>query len=310
MPFGFPRIERVGISLAALATLALAFILALAASGAQANEPVPPVQVRLFGSSENVNRDTSPFPKWTGVMQRYESERHLEDAPCTGACPLQRWKAYVAGLAGQDRLRQLDAVNAYINRIPYQTDASRHGMPDYWATPREILGRTADCEDYAIAKYISLRKLGWGVHELRIVVLKDEVKNELHAVLVAFHNGSAYVLDNLLPAVTEHAAIRNYRPIFSINETAWHFHRDWNPATATQVAAAPARTGTQLPGVVTPVIDTTRVSPPTARPIYVPAYPAPARTSEPAFVTPVSRSYARTSHESLASIFANAGEQR
>ncbi|MGH7004249.1 MAG: transglutaminase-like cysteine peptidase, partial [Alphaproteobacteria bacterium] len=206
MSFGFPRVEKFGISLAALATLALAFVIALAAGRAKADEPV---QVRLFGSTENTNLDTSPFPKWTSALQRYESERRLEDAPCNGACPLQRWKAFMSGLAGQDRLRQLEAVNAYVNRTPYQADAVRFGMPDYWATPREFLGRAGDCEDYAIAKYLSLRKLGWQAHALRLVVLKDEVRNELHAVLVAYHNGTAYVLDNLDPRVTEHAAIRN-----------------------------------------------------------------------------------------------------
>jgi predicted transglutaminase-like cysteine proteinase len=239
-------------------------------------------------------------------MQRYEGERHLENAPCTGACPLQRWKAFVASLAGQDRMRQLEAVNGYVNRTPWQADTSRYGMADYWATPREFFGRTGDCEDYAIAKYISLRKLGWAAHELRLVVLKDEIKNELHAVLVAFHNGSAYVLDNLLATVTEHAAIRNYRPIFSINEIAWHFHRDWNPATATLVAAAPGPAGSQVRGIVPPAIDTTRIAAPpaNAQPVYVPASPV------PALVAPVSRSYARSNHESMAALFANAGEHR
>jgi predicted transglutaminase-like cysteine proteinase len=294
MSFGFARIEKFGIALAAVATLGVAFILALAASSAKASEPLQ-LQVRLFGSTENVNLDISPFPKWTQVLQRYESERHLEDAPCTGACPLQRWKGFVQSLAGQNRLRQLDAVNAYINRIPYQTDASRWGMADYWATPREILGRTADCEDYAIAKYLSLRKLGWAAHELRLVVLKDEVKNELHAVLIAYHNGTAYVLDNLLASVTEHAAIRNYRPIFSINEIAWHFHRDWNPGSAVSVSRAPA--APQVP-VFVPAAVETRVT------------PLPTDTVRPAPIAAAARAYARGPQESLASIFSNAGTQR
>lgn len=293
MSFRYPRVERIGVSIAALLTLLLAFILALAASGAKANEPVPGYEraaVRLFGSTENVNRDISPFPKWTNTLARYEGERALEDQACVGACPVQRWKAFVASLAGQDRLRQLEAVNAYVNRVPYQTDAARYGMVDYWATPREFFGRTGDCEDYAIAKYLSLRKLGWAVQDLRIVVLKDEVRNELHAVLVAFHNGTAYVLDNLLPTVTEHAAIRNYRPIFSINETAWHFHRDWDPSKAVSVASVP-RPAPQLSGIAQPAIDT-------ARPTAVVAPP------------PALRAQARATQPSMASIFANSDEYR
>ncbi len=231
MSFGFAR---------AFAVLAFAHAAAL---GAAAKAAEPASSVRLFGSSENANADISPFPKWTGALQRYQTEQHLEDAPCAGGrCELQHWKAFVAALRGHDRMRQLQAVNAYANRIPYRSDLDRYGATDHWATPREALGRSADCEDYAIVKYLSLRKLGWPPRALRLVVLQHELRNEVHAVLIAYANGTAYVLDNLIPDVREHAAIRHYRPIFSINETAWHLHREWNPDSATVAAtAAPAR---------------------------------------------------------------------
>src|SRR5688572_6847971 len=144
-------------SVTALAVLAFAGA-AIGSASVRASEPS--LSVRLFGSNENANHDTSPFPKWTGMLQRYASEQHLEDAPCSGErCQLQEWKAFVATLKGQDRLTQLRAVNAYANRMPYRSDLDRHGVADYWATPRESLGRSADCEDYAIIKYLSLKKL-------------------------------------------------------------------------------------------------------------------------------------------------------
>jgi predicted transglutaminase-like cysteine proteinase len=230
----FPRAEKLGNLVAALVLLALALVLVLG-SPARAGETFA---VRLFGSAENAEADISPFPKWTGALARYARERQLENEPCAGACPLQQWKAFVAGLRGQDRMRQLVAVNAYINRTPYRPDAERFGMADYWATPREFLGQAGDCEDYVIAKYLSLRKLGWPAGALRLVVVKHETRNEVHAVLVAYLGGTAYVLDNLEGEVLEHAAIRHYRPIFSINEVAWHLHRDWNPASVAAVARA------------------------------------------------------------------------
>ena len=308
----FSRTEKPGNLLAALAVLALGLLLALGAPARAAEPTDAGAVVRVFGSTENVNADLSPFPKWTGVLARYARERHLEDAPCTtGRCPLQEWKAFVIGLKGQDRMRQLEAVNAYVNRTPYQSDQERFGAVDYWATPREFLGRAGDCEDYAIAKYLSLRKLGWQPSELRIMVLKDEVRNELHAVLIAFHNGTAYVLDNLTAGVREHAAIRNYRPIFSISEAAWHFHRDWNPAAAVMVARAqPDRSETaralpetQQAGTIPPAIDTTR----TVRPATVP----PARHADAApLVRPAARSFAGGPHESMAALFTNAGAKK
>jgi predicted transglutaminase-like cysteine proteinase len=314
MSFGFTRGNW--------ASIAAAAFIAGTAMGAPASaaDPVAATQVRLFGSSENVNRDVSPFPKWTGMLARYAREQHLESAACTGgACHLQEWKAFVETLRGKDRMTQLQAVNAYANRVPYRSDLDRHGMADYWATPRETFGRSADCEDYAIIKYLSLRKLGWSASALRIVVLKHEVRNELHAVLVAYVGGTAYVLDNLIPDVREHAAIRYYRPIFSINEAAWHYHRDWNPGSvapvatsaprypagvartlpaaepAAEAAAAPARQVEAAP--LPPAIDTVRS--------------APRRAYGPALVRPAARSYAGNARESLAEYFTNdAGRSR
>ncbi|HEY7610002.1 MAG TPA: transglutaminase-like cysteine peptidase [Alphaproteobacteria bacterium] len=309
---GFARGEKWGTSLAAFAALAFASC-AAAAAPADASEPLPaavaaPAAVRLFGSGENTNADISPFPKWTDVLARYAREQHLENAPCTGGrCALQEWKAFVTSLNGQDRRRQLDAVNAYANRIPYMPDQARYGIIDYWATPRESLGRSADCEDYAIVKYLSLRKLGWSAGELRIVVLKHEVRNELHAVLVAYLDGTAYVLDNLIPDVREHAAIRYYRPIFSINEAAWHYHRDWNPGGVMLVARAPVPMPERAPSGETRILSSTQIAGPvppaidTAHPRY---------TDQRPLVRPVARSYAANRSESIAELFANAGTVR
>jgi predicted transglutaminase-like cysteine proteinase len=303
-------------------SIAAAAFFAGAAMGtpASAADPVAATQVRLFGSSENVNHDISTFPKWTGMLARYAQERHLEDAPCRdGRCHVQQWKAFVETLRGKDRITQLQAINAYANRIPYRSDADRHGMADYWATPRETFGRSADCEDYAIIKYLSLKKLGWSTSELRIVVLKHEVRNELHAVLVAYVNGSAYVLDNLIPDVREHAAIRYYRPIFSINEAGWHFHRDWNPATVIPVAKAEPRFPAGVARTLAPAMPV--AAEPAAEPArQVEAAPlppaidtvhaAPRKAYERPLVRQAARSYAGNPKESLAELFTNSGLRR
>ncbi|WP_237707120.1 transglutaminase-like cysteine peptidase [Pseudoalteromonas sp. BSi20652] len=48
---------------------------------------------------------------------------------------------------------------------------------DYWTTPLETLGRgLGDCEDYAIAKYISLRALGVIDDKLRLIYEKQKLR--------------------------------------------------------------------------------------------------------------------------------------
>lgn len=314
MTFEYARTERIGVVIAALVTFGLALTLFAPAPAAAADKAVP----QLLGSLERANADIAPFPKWTGALRRYAAERTLEDRPCPaagstdGTCALQQWKSFVDGLKGRDPLAQLEAVNAYVNTVPYQTDRDRYGTVDHWATPREFFGRSGDCEDYAIAKYLSLRKLGWSADALRILVVNDEVRRELHAVLVAFHNGTAYVLDNLARSVRDHRSVRTYRPIFSINETAWFHHRGWSPG-GTEFVAAPTRPQPAQPRpapVASPV-----------RPVAAPAIAAPLRVAAPVRFAPpaaVPAAAFRTAQyrhprlpareqESLAALFASSG---
>ena len=76
-------------------------------------------------------------------------------------------------LAGKDRKTQLAAVNEFMNRASYIEDLPNWGVPDYWATPLQFLTKDGDCEDYAIAKFVSLRTLGFTNDELRIAVVDD-----------------------------------------------------------------------------------------------------------------------------------------
>ncbi len=183
----------------------------------------------LFGSHEVRSSRLSLFPKWQGTLSRYFDERKLADAPCTSTifnrCHLREWKKFLKGLRGETRAEQIKLVNQYMNRHPYIIDPRNYGVPDYWATPRQFLTRDGDCEDYAIAKYLSLRALGFKAGLMRIVVLQDLNLDAAHAVLVVNQGRRKLVLDNQIETVIDHKVIRHYRPIYSINEEAWWLHR-------------------------------------------------------------------------------------
>ena len=105
------------------------------------------------------------------------------------------------------------------------TELANWGVEDYWETPNEFLNRDGDCEDFAIAKYKSLRALGLGDDQLRIVVLQDLNLRIAHAVLVVLDGGKAWVLDNQIDQVIDADRIRHYRPYYSINASAYWLHR-------------------------------------------------------------------------------------
>ena len=221
------RIPCLGVSRRSGALLAVlaAATAAMPAQAGIAHDPRP-----VFGAQQSVRSEkVDLFPKWTGMLDRYFAEAKLADRPCSDAAPnrchLQRWKAYLETLRGHARLSILQDVNRFANVARYVTDLVNYGVPDYWATPRQFLVKDGDCEDYAIAKFMSLRALGFDNDEMRIVVLNDLNLRTAHAVLIVYVDGVAWLLDNQVPEVVRADAVRHYRAIFSINETAWWLYR-------------------------------------------------------------------------------------
>lgn len=203
--------------------LAAALFAAAPAMGDEVRYPA------LFGSKEVRSANLGPFQKWTWMLDRQRDEKSLYDGPCTARrfnrCHLQEWRQLLKDIAVQDRQAQLEAVNSFMNRAPYVTDPVNYGVPDYWATPLQFLSKDGDCEDYAIAKYESLRQLGFPDEQMRIVVVDDLNLRVAHAILVVYMGERAYVLDNQISRVVPAEIINHYKPIYSINEHAWWLHR-------------------------------------------------------------------------------------
>ncbi len=198
----------------------------------------------LFGAREVRSDDLAMFTKWTAALQRTFDERHLADAPCTATifnrCHLADWRRVLDNLAGLDRTVQLAAVNLYMNRKRYILDPSNYGVSDYWATPGQFLARDGDCEDYAIAKFMSLKALGFSNDDMRIVVLQDLNLGIAHAILVVYLDGRALVLDNQIENVVSADTVRHYRPIYSINERHWWLHRTGPETIPERTSSRPA----------------------------------------------------------------------
>ncbi len=128
------------------------------------------------------------------------------------------WDKLKEKLEGKSQLEQIKYVNNFWNQWPYKQDPTVYKKPDYWATPNEFKRNSGDCEDYAIAKYFTLRSVGFPMEQLRIVVLKDTILNLAHAILAVYIDDDIYVLDNLSKNVLSHTRIRNYIPQYSVNE--------------------------------------------------------------------------------------------
>ncbi len=190
----------------------------------------------LFGSMELKSSNMAKFDKWTEMWRRYNLPRNAaapqkgtaEDR-CRGLgriqCSREAWDAFITENRDTPERELLDKVNAYMNRAAYIVDPVNWGIPDYWATPDEFFLKDGDCEDYAISKYITLKRLGIDPDSMRLVILQDENLNVAHAILAVRLGDENFILDNQIDAVLPDTQILHYRPVYSINESAWWLHR-------------------------------------------------------------------------------------
>ncbi len=175
--------------------------------------------IRLFGTVE-FRSLLKNVPKWERVRNA-ESKKptfgsnEKERMPADVAA---RWSALRQKLRGASDMEKIKGVNAFFNQWPYKSDMVVWGIEDYWETPSEFIRRSGDCEDYAITKYYALRSLGMPASQLRVIAVKDSIRNIGHAVVVVYVDGDAYILDNLTNLILSHKRLTNYAPQFSVNE--------------------------------------------------------------------------------------------
>src|SRR4051794_16415257 len=153
------------------------------ASG-RSNEP--------FGLFASLLSEGGLQEKWLGVERKLDDER-VQLALCDGdreRCVSPAALSLLA-IVDQGRLRdgraRLGEINRAINlAIRPASDLVQYGQMDVWASPLVTFDRRAgDCEDYAISKFVALRLAGIAADDLRIVILRDSVRGEDHAVAAA-----------------------------------------------------------------------------------------------------------------------------
>ncbi|MFZ2587476.1 MAG: transglutaminase-like cysteine peptidase [Alphaproteobacteria bacterium] len=183
----------------------------------------------LFGMIEIKANSIRAIPKWVDVLGRIEAEQGryqacLKNEEACSSSAMRRWSAFVAEQQGQPAREQMEATHRFLNTWTYITDSELWGKSDYWETPREFVDNSGDCEDYAIAKYVTLKALGWPASRLRVAVVQDTVRDIPHAILITSLNDTHWVLDNLALMPLPDRDVMQYKPYYAVNETnRWVF---------------------------------------------------------------------------------------
>ncbi|MFN3239590.1 MAG: transglutaminase-like cysteine peptidase [Pseudomonadales bacterium] len=130
------------------------------------------------------------------------------------------WQHLVESSSQHSERDKLTRVNDFFNQVQFVSDQAHWQKIDYWATPIELLAtQGGDCEDFAIAKYITLRALDVPDEKLRITYVKALELNQAHMVLTFYETPGAMpeVLDNLDPAIKPADQRPDLQPVYSFN---------------------------------------------------------------------------------------------
>lgn len=134
---------------------------------------------------------------------------------------IEAWDALIKANANSAEKDKLTEINRFFNRqIRFSDDIRTWKQNDYWATPIEALVKGAgDCEDYSIAKYFTLRRLGIPSDKLRITYVKALNYNQAHMVLTYYASPGAepLVLDNLINDIRPASKRKDLLPVYAFN---------------------------------------------------------------------------------------------
>lgn len=149
------------------------------------------------------------------------ADQHSALAEAISAGRLSAWESLLAQPGTANEAQLLERVNHFVNRsVLHGEDRELWGEADYWATPRETLGRgRGDCEDIAIAKYFGLLRLGVASDKLRLTFVKSLELKRAHMVLAFYATPDAepLILDNLQTQILPAHQRRDLLPVYAFN---------------------------------------------------------------------------------------------
>ena len=160
--------------------------------------------------------------KWRGAQEGIDADAKIltrcrvDAGSCTPTA--RQFLAIVDEARKREGRARIEVVNRLINTtIRYTSDMAQHGVVDVWSAPlASVASGHGDCEDYAIAKYAALRDAGVATNDLRLLLVRDRVARQDHAVVAVRSDGQWLVLDNRHLMVSEAAELPQFVPLFAL----------------------------------------------------------------------------------------------
>ncbi len=137
---------------------------------------------------------------------------------------------------------KLNRVNNFWNQVRYSSDMKVWHKKDYWATPWEFLGKDrGDCEDYVIAKYLTLKELGVDPKKMYFIYAVVKGRKVPHMVLGYYKKPDSIplILDSLNYKIFPADKRKDLIPVYLFNgDTLKRFHKSKRKISSDKTALA------------------------------------------------------------------------
>lgn len=179
----------------------------------------------IFGLATSFSAFAFDLP--SQVIQ-YEKNTYGTDA----VSRIIAWRDLINSNLRNSELEKLRAVTDFFNAVPYESDQEVWNTPNFWANPLEFLGKDAgDCEDYAIAKYLTLKAMGVPSSKMRIVYVVSNQLKRPHMILAYYETSHSQplILDSITSQILYASERPDLRPVYMFSEDAIWVTQDKAP---------------------------------------------------------------------------------
>ncbi len=182
----------------------------------------------VFRSVSFASHDLSALPQWTDALARMRAaSAALRGDGARPDCPgvaAAAWCAEIAAVKTATPARQLFEINRFVNALvkPREDDLPQPGTP--WPGLDDVLQGRGGRVAAALAKYVSLREVGFPAEALRIVIVEDTLRGNPSILVLGHADGQDLMLASGTDTLRDAALARNLRPFYSFNETTLWMH--------------------------------------------------------------------------------------
>ncbi len=160
---------------------------------------------------------------WRSAARRLPAEynilEHCRTAPALCPPAATRFLTVITRAASREGFARIAEVNRSVNLdVRPVSDTAAYGAAPVWPTPLMTFAVNAgDCKDYAVAKFVALRELGFSADDLRIVIVHIRDSAEYHALAAVRYESHWFILDNRTFTIKRDGDIAEYEPMFVVD---------------------------------------------------------------------------------------------